>query len=116
MILSGDVIGLLPDAGSAEIFETLLERDSVRIERIISKGQVTPVGEWYDQSWNEWVLLLQGEALLLLEGEAEPRRMAPGQWIMLPARCRHRVEWTMPGQETVWLALHWPIDKEREET
>jgi len=26
--------------------------------------------------------------------------------VVIPARCRHRVEWTDPDQETVWLALH----------
>lgn len=116
MIINGDMLTSLPDASAAEQFQVLLEQDGVKIERIISRGQVTPVGEWYDQPWHEWVLLLTGEALLLLEGETEPRRLLPGQWIMLPARCRHRVEWTMPDQDTVWLALHWPVEKIQEKS
>lgn len=88
-----------------EHFETLLERPGVRVERIISTGQATPEGEWYDQSWDEWVLLLSGEALLLLEGGAA-RRLLPGDALLLPAHCRHRVDWTSTDEPTIWLALH----------
>lgn len=106
----GDILAIFSEVSEAELFETLLELDGVRIERIVSRGQVTPAGEWYDQSWHEWVLLITGEALVLLEGEAEARRLVPGQWIVLPAHCRHRVEWTLPEQDTIWLALHWPLE------
>ncbi len=116
MIKRGDLLAMLPDATGAELFETLVARDGVRIERIISKGQTTPAGEWYDQPWHEWVLLVQGEALVRLEGESDPYRLEPGQWIMLPTHCRHRVEWTLPEQETVWLALHWPLEIRKEES
>jgi cupin 2 domain-containing protein len=116
MTKRGDLLAMLPDAAGAELFETLVARDGVRIERIISKGQTTPVGEWYDQPWHEWVLLLKGEALVQLEGEPELCRLVPGQWILLPARHRHRVEWTLPERETVWLALHWPLEITKEES
>ena len=96
-----------PPTGSAgELFETLLQRPGVRVERIVSTGQATPAGEWYDQDWDEWVLVLAGEALLRLADENEARRLAPGDAVLLPARCRHRVEWTTPDRPTVWLALH----------
>jgi cupin 2 domain-containing protein len=90
-----------------EIFETLLETGRVRLERIISTGQSTPAGEWYDQERNEWVALLSGSAGLLFEGEPEPRVMKPGDYLIIPAHLRHRVEWTDPDHETVWLALHY---------
>jgi len=89
-----------------EVFETLLQRPGLRVERIISSGQSTPPGEWYDQAWDEWVLLIAGTASLQLEGESEPRRLLPGDFLMLPAHCRHRVERTAAGEPTVWLALH----------
>lgn len=116
MTKPGDMLAILPDASGTELFETLVARDGVRIERIISKGQATPDGEWYDQSWHEWVLLVQGEALLQLDGEPESVRLLPGQWIMLPAHCRHRVEWTPHEQDTIWLALHWPLGIQQEES
>lgn len=112
MALTGDLLAVLPDARESELFETLCAVDGVRIERIISRGQATPAGEWFDQFWNEWVLLLEGEAIVLLDGAQEPRRLLPGQWMLLPAGCRHRVEWTLPGRNTIWLAVHWPKEKE----
>ncbi|HYR03194.1 MAG TPA: cupin domain-containing protein [Syntrophobacteria bacterium] len=90
-----------------EIVETLLEADRFRLERIISAGQATPAGQWYDQDRNEWVALLSGSAGLLFEGEREPRVIKPGDYVIIPARLRHRVEWTDPHHETVWLALHY---------
>jgi cupin 2 domain-containing protein len=90
-----------------EIFDTLLETGRFRLEQIISTGQATPAGEWYDQERNEWVALLSGSAGLLFEGEPEPRVMKPGDYLIIPAHLRHRVEWTDPDHETVWLALHY---------
>jgi len=89
-----------------EIFQTLAERGNVKIERIVSDGQATPAGIWYDQAWDEWVLLLSGSAGLLFEAEQQARELLPGDHIMIPAGCRHRVEWTNPVQKTVWLAVH----------
>ena len=89
-----------------EYFETLLQQPGIRVERIVSSGQATPAGEWYDQAWDEWVLLLSGEALLQIAGESTPRRLLPGDSIMLPEHCRHRVAWTTSAEQTVWLALH----------
>ncbi|MBF0375776.1 MAG: cupin, partial [Alphaproteobacteria bacterium] len=77
-----------------------------RLLRIVSHGQATPPGEWYDQPDDEWVALLAGGAGLLIEGETEPRALRPGDWLLLPAGRRHRVEWTASGVATIWLALH----------
>jgi cupin 2 domain-containing protein len=89
-----------------EQFETLLARPGLRIERIVSTGQASPPGFWYDQAEDEFVLLLAGAATLLLEGEAAPIRLAPGDWLHLPAHRRHRVEWTQAAPPTLWLAVH----------
>lgn len=105
-VLAGNLLADLPPAGGEEIFAEILQTPGVRIERIVSSGQATPVGEWYDQKWDEWVLLLAGSAGLLIEGESEPRRLGVGDHLYLPARCRHRVEWTDQGGQTVWLAVH----------
>ncbi len=90
-----------------EVIETLLETPQVRLERIVSTGQATPEGQWYDQERNEWVAVLSGSAGLLFEGEAEIRVMRPGDHVLIPAHRRHRVAWTAPTQPTVWLALHY---------
>lgn len=96
----------LPASLAAECFETWLEAPGVRLERILSLGHVTPEGAWYDQSADEWVALLQGSARLAIEGEADEIEMLPGDALLLPAHCRHRVTWTDPDQVTIWLALH----------
>ena len=88
-----------------EIVTELLRRPGVKIERIVSTGQVSPPGFWYDQPQDEWVLVLRGRAGLLVEGEAE-RTLEAGGFAFLPARCRHRVTWTARDEPTVWLAVH----------
>jgi cupin 2 domain-containing protein len=107
MRVSGSLFSELPTGPlDAERMEDLHRAGAVRIERIVSTGQATPAGAWFDQRHDEWVVLLKGGAGLLLEGEAGPRTLAPGDWVLLPAGLRHRVEWTAPGEATVWLAVH----------
>lgn len=92
-------------AANAERFDELLARPGLKIERIVSTGQVTPPGEWYDQPQDEWVAVVAGAAILLIEGGSETR-LAAGDHILLPAHVRHRVVWTDPAQPTIWLAVH----------
>lgn len=96
----------LPDVCSAEIFQTILENGSLRIERIISEGQATPAGQWYDQIWDELVVLLQGSAGILFEGDASPFVLMPGDYFYIPAHKKHRVEWTNNNEKTIWLSVH----------
>jgi cupin 2 domain-containing protein len=90
-----------------EIIEPFLKTDHFKLERIISSGQASPPGEWYDQDTNEWVILLSGSAGLLFEGETDVCVMHPGDYVYIPAHRRHRVEWTDRNQKTIWLALHY---------
>jgi cupin 2 domain-containing protein len=92
----------LPD----EVVDLLIDRSGLRIERIVSTGQFTAEGQWYDQDIDEWVLVAQGSARLRIEGEREDRELSEGDWILLPAHCRHRVTWTRAEPPTVWLAIH----------
>ncbi|MDA8430665.1 MAG: cupin domain-containing protein [Geobacteraceae bacterium] len=101
----------LPSAQTAEVFETLVESHAVRIERIVSHGQTTPVGQWYEQERAEWVLVLAGAAELLFDDGQPPRRLATGDYALIPAACRHRVAWTDPERTTVWLAIHFTADQ-----
>ncbi|MDD5249112.1 MAG: cupin [Rhodocyclaceae bacterium] len=103
----GSLFSGIARESDAEQFDELLHRPSARIERIVSSGQCSPPGFWYDQDEGEWVVLLAGAARLLIEGEPSPRLLRPGDWVNLPPHCRHRVEWTAPGQETLWLAIHY---------
>jgi cupin 2 domain-containing protein len=89
-----------------EDFANLLQVPGLRIERIVSHGQASPAGFWYEQGWDEWVIVLQGTASLQIEGRAGPLRLAAGDHCWLPAGCRHRVAATAPDGPTVWLAVH----------
>ncbi|MDH3234101.1 MAG: cupin domain-containing protein [Alphaproteobacteria bacterium] len=106
-IEGGNLFQDLPERLDEEAMETLLSRAGMRLERIVSTGQTTAEGEWYDQSDWEWVVLLTGSAGLRFEGEAEVRALAPGDFVHIPAHKRHRVEWTAADEPTVWLALHY---------
>ncbi len=88
----------------------VLVRPRLRIERIVSTGQASAPGFWYDQPWDEWVALLSGEARLRFEGEAEARELAPGDYVHIPAHARHRVEATSENPPAVWLAVHFEPD------
>jgi len=96
----------LPADAAEEIFTCLLEAKGFRLERIISAGQATPLGEWYDQDDHEWVVLLRGSAGLRFQGESQVHVLNPGDYLEIPAHRRHRVEWTDGREKTVWLALH----------
>ena len=103
---SGNIFANVPEQIDDVHFTTLLDRDEVKIERIVSMGQASPPNFWFDQEWTEWVIVLSGSAGLRIEGEADARTLRPGDYIELPARTRHRVEWTDAEQPTIWLALH----------
>ncbi|QVK24867.1 cupin domain-containing protein [Shewanella dokdonensis] len=88
----------------AEQFDELLSRANVRVERILSYGQVTPAEQWYDQVEHEWVLVLQGAGRIQYQDGSEVI-LNVGDSVDIPAHCRHRVSWTAPQQLTIWLAV-----------
>ncbi len=90
-----------------EALEKILQTQQFKIERIISHGHATAEGEWYDQDKDEWVLVLKGNAGLLFEGNDETVAVKTGDYINIPAHQKHRVEWTDPEEETIWLAIHY---------
>ena len=75
---SGKLLAELPLPSSSEVFEPLIEARGLRLERIVSTGQATPEGEWLVQDWDEWVVLLAGEAKLQIEGPGCSSRAATG--------------------------------------
>lgn len=103
--MRGNIFLDIPEATSEEFSETLRASPAVRIERIVSCGQRSPDGFWYDQDDDEWVLVLSGKARLVFES-GEVIEMLPGDYLDIPAHRKHRVDWTDPGQNTVWLAVH----------
>lgn len=103
---TGNLLGTLPRGGHDEVVENLAAVAGVRIERIVSTGQASPPGFWYDQDGDEFVVLLAGAARLRFEDGDRHLDMNPGDWVQIPAHVRHRVEFTQAEPPTVWLAVH----------
>ena len=103
----GNIFDRIVRGAPDEQFTELVAAQGIRIERIVSMGQASPPGFWYEQAWPEWVLLVSGAAGLLFEGDAAPRPLKPGDYILIPAGRRHRVEWTDATEPTIWLAVHY---------
>ncbi len=105
----GSLLGDLA-TGPDERFHPLIQGAEFRLVRIVSAGHKTPGDTWYDQDDDEWVVVIQGEAELLIEDQASPLGMRAGDWVLIPAHCRHRVTRTSIDPPTVWLALHANIE------
>ena len=103
---SKNIFAQIPEQIPEELFECILKQDNIVIERIVSNGHISPVGQWYDQARDEWVILLQGKATLLFEKDQILISLAPGDYLLIPAHTRHRVEWSQPDFNTIWLAIH----------
>ncbi len=88
-----------------ELFQTLLSSPKIRIERIVSRGHQSAPDFWYDQDQSEWLLLVQGEARLQFEDQIVA--LKTGDYANIAAHKKHRVAWTTPDQDTVWLAIHY---------
>jgi cupin 2 domain-containing protein len=106
MVEPGNLFAGIPDCLPDELVQTLWHSGPLRLERIVSFGQSSPPEFWYDSDADEWVVLLAGAARLRIEGRDDLIELGPGDYLLLPARTRHRVEWTTPDQPTVWLAVH----------
>ena len=100
----GNLAELPANQPDEEIFEELLRTSSFRVERIVSTGQASPPGFWYDQEEDEWVALLQGEAALEFE-DGGVVELSSGDWVFLPARLRHRVARTSVEPPCIWVAV-----------
>lgn len=103
MLTKGNLLSALPADLSVEQFEPLVVTQHVTVERIISHQHASPANFWYDQAQDEWVLLVQGEAVLAFD-DAPALTLQAGDYVLIPAHQRHRVASTAP--ETIWLAIH----------
>ena len=92
-------VGLLQQ----EQIDALWTAKGARVERIVSIGHTSPDGFWYDQSEDEWLVLLQGEAVLQFE-EGE-KRLQAGEILLIPAHQKHRVAFTTADPPCIWLCV-----------
>jgi cupin 2 domain-containing protein len=59
-----NIFALGGPAAGGETCATLLEHSTLRIEQIVSHYHSSAEGFWYDQAWDEWVIVLRGDAIL----------------------------------------------------
>ena len=106
-----DIPRQIPD----ELFQTLLSKGQIKIERIISKGHLSPINDWYDQIQDEWIIVLEGQAKLQFKNDLSVIFLNKGDYFFIPAHTKHRVHWTDPDKVTVWLAIHiYPSERAHE--
>ena len=104
--MTANLFDNLPAPLREECFDRLVEAEHVTIERIVSHGHTSPASGWYDQSRHEWVVVLKGGGTVAFE-DGETVTLGPGDHVTIPAHRRHRVAWTAPDEDTVWLAVHY---------
>lgn len=95
----------IPNALPEELTEIVAEHEHIRIERIVSHGHRSPDDFWYDQDEHEWVVLMAGRGRLVFADGRDPVTLGPGDCLAIKPHERHRVDWTEPNTDTVWLAV-----------
>ena len=103
---TGNIFDSLPDAIGEEVFTEIVGKKGIKIERIVSKGHTSPKSGWHNQDDNEWVVVLKGEAKLLFDN-GKTEHLIEGSHINILANTKHKVVWTTPDTETIWLAVHY---------
>jgi len=93
---------IIIDKKQEQFFE-LIKNDNIKIEKIVSNGQSSPINFWYEQKENEFVLLLKGNAIL--EYKDKEVILKEGDFINIPAFTKHRVKYTNEKEPTIWLAI-----------
>jgi len=84
-----------------ELTTILAESKNVRMERIVSTGQIS---DWYDQNETEFVVLLDGNAVIEFEN-GESITMSKGDTLLIKPHERHRVSYTSREPACIWLCV-----------
>lgn len=100
-----NILKNLPEHSDIEIFENIFVNEDVTIERIASYGNVSPHYFWYNQSEDEWVMLVSGEAEIEFKDKTF-RKLKAGDYLYIPAYKEHRVSFVSKDPNCIWLAFH----------
>ena len=106
-----NIFAAIPDALPDELSEILARREGVIIERIVSRAHSSAPDFWYDQDHDEFVILLRGTATLRFRPDEGTVELSVGDYLLIPAHRKHRVESTSSSPEAVWLAVHLPPNR-----
>ncbi len=90
-----------------ENFQDIIKDKNIRIERIVSNGQSSTEDFWYDQEQNEFVLLVEGHAILEIKEDNKIKsiELIKNEYINIKAGVKHRVKYTDINKPTIWLAI-----------
>ena len=105
-MVDGNLYKNLPKNLEKEVFETLVIKKGITIERIISNGHTAPEIGWFQQEKEEWIVVLQGDARLQLFSGKEVV-LSVGDYYCIPAGVKHKVVYTSASEPTIWLAVHY---------
>ncbi len=89
---------------SDEVADTLYFSQNTKVERIISMGHKSPDGFWYNQSEDEFVILVQGSAKLEFENNEEIC-LEKGDSLLIPAYKKHRIIYTSINPQCIWICI-----------
>ena len=100
-----NIFAKIPKKLSKELLTKILQKNNIKIERIVSKNHSTSKDRWYDQNKNEWILIIEGNAELIFieDSSLKKIKMKKGDYILIPAHLKHRVDKTT--KKTIWLAV-----------
>lgn len=93
---------IIVDKNEERFFE-IFKNEKIKIEKIVSNGQISPENFWYEQEQNEFVLVLEGYAIL--EFENREVELKKGDCLNIKAMEKHRVKFTSLDEPTVWFAV-----------
>jgi len=102
----GNIYSKITSTKVKEIFQVLLKNKKLKIERIVSCGQVTAKGKWIKEKCGEWVIVLKGASKLRFLKNNRLIRLKAGNYVFIPANTSHRVEWTSLREKTIWLVVY----------
>ena len=101
-----NIFSEIPNPLKEELFENILSTKDIKIERIISDGHSSPKEGWYESEQNEWVIVLEGDAILTLES-GENIILKHGDYYNITAFTKHKVSHTSKSEKTIWLAIYY---------
>jgi len=96
----------IPKPSKEEFVQTILTNTTLKIQRIVSNGHISPKEGWYKAKTDEWVILLEGEATLSFKN-ANDVQLIVGDFLNIEANSEHKVSWTKENCNTVWLVVHY---------
>ena len=99
-----NIFSNIPSELPNEIFENIIRTEKLRVERIVSKGQISPDTGWYNQRENEWLIVLSGYGVIEYINGAKVT-LKQGDYLNINSHNKHRVIETSPDEATVWLAI-----------